>query len=97
MIKRLAVFIIIIMFFSCTTIEKENLITEEEAIQIAIKYLKQLKYDDRYIIDSAVCEYDDETNYMISFKHINWKNRKPSEGIISVDKKTGEPKWIPLK
>jgi hypothetical protein len=86
--------IVSIILISCVTNDKinENIITEDDAIEIAINYLKELKYDHHYIIDSAECKSDD-VNYMIWFEHKDWGKIKYSRGLIKVDKKTGEPKW----
>lgn len=81
------------------TDENQNKIDAKKAKEIAVSFLGQQKWSGDYILDS--CEvrnsYSNVGNWEVVFKHINWKTRRPSHGIVIVNKISGEASWLPLR
>lgn len=70
--------------------------TKEEAIAIALKYLSPQPHAERYL--SATAEAGEmNQSWQVTFKHVDWRERRPSVGLISVNKATGEARWLPLR
>ena len=70
--------------------------TKEEAIAIALEYLSQQPHAERYLSATAEAEEMNQS-WQVTFKHVDWRERRLSVGLISVNKATGEARWLPLR
>ena len=73
--------------------ESEALV-RSEVIKAATSCLSKLKWGDRYITDSPRIVETSEQWY-VYFKHVNAATRRPSEGLVVVQKASGVASWRP--
>jgi Tfp pilus assembly protein PilF len=70
--------------------------TKAQAIAIALDYLRQQSYAEEYLADTAEAE-ETKLGWQVMVKHVDWKERRPSVGLMWVSKATGEVSWLPLR
>lgn len=71
-------------------------VARDQAVQIALKFLREQPHADQYLADSVRVE-ETPTDWQVFFLHVEWQIRRPNSGLILVDKKTGAARWQPLK
>ncbi|QFT54462.1 hypothetical protein FIU95_07835 [Microbulbifer sp. THAF38] len=74
----------------------ERNVQDDGARKAAISFLSRQEYVDEYerYPESTI---ESGCFWIVSFKHKDWKTRKPSRGKVSVHKTTGETKWLPSR
>lgn len=65
---------------------------EVQAVTLARAWLKAQSQADQYILGDPKVEPSTH-EWRVSFRHVNWQNRKPSTGLIIVDKVSGKARW----
>lgn len=70
--------------------------TEAQAVAIALDYLKQQPFADEYVPETAEATKT-ESGWQVMVDHVDGENRRPSVGVISVNKATGKASWMPLR
>jgi hypothetical protein len=71
-------------------------LTQEQAILIATKHLAQQDGKESYDMAKPIRVIEAPEYWNVCFRRIDFAG-KPNQGLIRVDKKTKEPKWVPLK
>ena len=97
--------IFVLLLASCAQQNKFNNglpvagIKPEDAKHIAIEFLGNQETKNQYIVESAMVDIEgsSENSWLVYFKHINWENQRPSHGIVSVNRSTGEANWMLLR
>ncbi len=74
----------------------EKKVSKAEAKKIAVLFLEQQEWADKYIKDPEPI-IENRCQWIVSFKHINWNKIKPAEGWVAVHQTSGHAKWIPLR
>lgn len=89
-------FLVLLLFGTNLFAEEacEQKVSEAEAKKIAVLFLEQQDWSDKYIKEP---EYvvENKCQWIVSFKHK--KNIKPGEGWVAIHQTSGHAKWIPLR
>lgn len=97
---RIMIVTFVLMLFSSGTFAVEDgcevKVNKLKAEVIAEEFLAKQVWSDQYFTEA---EHVTQVNceWLVWFKNVNWKIIKPSRGKVSVNKKSGEPQWIPSK
>jgi len=65
------------------------------AASIATEYLKAQSWKDQYILTKPTCIIEGREYWDIYFQVK--ATQRPSEGLVRINSKTGEPNWVPLR
>ncbi len=71
-------------------------VIQEHAVKLAQEHLLQQLWGEEYVLKpSRILEQGN--SWHVYFKHVDAKTRRPSEGLVVVDKTSGKAKWSPQR
>ena len=70
--------------------------TQEDAVGIALRFLAAQPYAAEYEASTAEAS-EGPAGWTVMIEHVDAEQRRPSYGVISVDKRTGEAAWLPMR
>ena len=71
-------------------------VIQERAVQLAQEHLLQQPWGEKYVLKpSRILEQGN--SWHVYFKHVDAETRRPSEGLVVVDKTSGKAKWKPQR
>ena len=74
--------------------QESHALGRSEVVETATSYLSKLEWGDDYLTGSPrVVEKSQE--WYVYFKHVNAATRRPSEGLVVVQKASGVASWHP--
>jgi hypothetical protein len=93
-----------ISVFSCAPTTRKNMtpapgIDIASAKRIAIEHLKTVVSAESFLPESTTVDEKskDDQHWSVYIKKSDWRHIEPPVFLISVDKKTGQPEFMPLE
>ncbi len=71
-------------------------VIQERAVELAQEHLLQQSWGDEYVLKPSRI-LGQGNCWHVYFKHVDAKTRRPSEGLVVVDKTAGKAKWSPQR